>query len=32
MASYIDAVNAFFLSGQFIRTVRIAPASAMVTR
>ena len=24
MASYIDAVSAFFLSGRFIRTVRIA--------
>src|SRR6185436_5445099 len=32
MASYIDAVNAFFLSKRLIRTVRIGPASATVTR
>jgi hypothetical protein len=28
IAAYIDAVSAFFLSGRFIRTVRIGPWSA----
>src|SRR5690606_29352789 len=32
IASYIAAVSAFFLSGRFIRTMRMPPSSLMSTR